>query len=461
MAYCAYVATDSYKEVPCSCGARWCFTCGEDDHRPAACSQVRAWNNKAGDSDLTAMYIRANTKKCPRCSLEIIKDEGCQHMKCTQCAHHFCWLCLGDYGSHNEKTGGFYACNKFEERVRAEGRSEDERRAMAAARSLKCYEMAFERHLNHKSAMETAERELQAQVEAKARDQLALTGASASSSFSGSGGGGGGGGCHGGAGENGVALEQLLQQLRSAVDQVVLARRVLAWSYVFKYYQFVEDESLGRELQLFDTYQGKLESMTEDLQSRLSDMSASSAAAVAAVARKGGSGGGGTGGGSGAPESFSEWRQGVVHLMGAVKSFAQNVVQFADATDQYTGTDVEWEVKEGSAAEGGAGDDGASRPVWSWRDDSGVWTPFSDENIRSLEAAKAAGDTIVIMTSGGRRYRVDLVSMRQENMETHGSRAIRRVEAKGPANWTCGRCSYHNAGNDGGACVMCEMPRRR
>ena len=36
--------------------------------------------------------------------------------------------------------------------------------------------------------------------------------------------------------------------------QVVASRRVLAWSYVFKFYQF-ENESLERELQLFETYQ--------------------------------------------------------------------------------------------------------------------------------------------------------------------------------------------------------------
>ena len=104
--------TDCYHEVGCECGSKWCFTCGEEDHRPATCEHVKAWADKASDADLSAMYIKANTKKCPKCALEIIKDEGCAHMKCTQCAHHFCWLCLGPYAQHNEKTGGFYACNK-------------------------------------------------------------------------------------------------------------------------------------------------------------------------------------------------------------------------------------------------------------------------------------------------------------------------------------------------------------
>jgi hypothetical protein len=90
VAFCAYVPSDAYYEVPCGCGKKWCFTCSEDDHRPSTCRQVGAWNSKGSDSDMTEMYIRANTKKCPKCKTEIIKDEGCSHMKCTQCAFHFC-----------------------------------------------------------------------------------------------------------------------------------------------------------------------------------------------------------------------------------------------------------------------------------------------------------------------------------------------------------------------------------
>ena len=384
-AFCAYVPTDSYHEVPCGCGQRWCFTCGEEDHRPAICSQVTAWNTKANDLDLTAMYIRANTKKCPQCQLEIVKDEGCAHMKCTQCGFHFCWLCLGDYASHNEKTGGFYACNRFEARVLTEGRTEDEKRALAAARALKCYEMAFERHLNHKGALEAAERELLAQVPhpfRPSRPFVYFWGAPPLDAFPG----------------NRLrqrcarwrpwtrpwrpmpasrttctrsdrlwrryCLRSLPPVPRSSSPiltrrQVVSSRRILAWSYVFKFYQF-ENETLERELQLYETYQGKLEHMTEDLQSRLSDLSASRFACYPVSrfdekcvtcnvslymsssrggrhsgGRGGGGGGGGSGGGGGGGRetegaNFGSWKQGVVHLMGAVKSFAQNVVSFAE-----------------------------------------------------------------------------------------------------------------------------------
>jgi ariadne-1 len=34
------------------------------------------------------------------------------HMTCSQCRHEFCWLCLGTWSEHGERTGGFYNCNK-------------------------------------------------------------------------------------------------------------------------------------------------------------------------------------------------------------------------------------------------------------------------------------------------------------------------------------------------------------
>jgi len=402
------VPDDVYSEVACTCGTRWCFNCKADDHRPATCLQVKSWNDKSNDQDLTDMFIKANTKRCPKCQLKIIKDEGCAHMRCTQCGYHFCWLCLGPYSSHSEKTGGFYSCNKFERRIKSEGRTEDEKRALRAQQQLRNYEMAFERHMNHKNALDVAERELQYQLEAKLK-------ALADDGFN------------------------ELHQLRTAVAQVIGSRRVLAWSYVFKFFQF-EDESSERELQLFETYQGKLEHMTEDLQTRLSEMSNFGSKSANAAAAE--------------DLSFTSWRQGVVHLTGAVKSFAINVVDFAANSDCYAGAGFEWEARERDLEL----ESSRPRPVWAWRDDHGIWNPYSDENIRKIEEASAAGDQTLIITSSGRRYRLDLRSRAQTNLETGGSRVIRRRVESNSA-WTCTRCSYHNPG-DALACVMCETPRQ-
>lgn len=58
-----------------------------------------------------------NTKMCPnkKCERPIEKSSGCNHMNCRSCGHDFCWMCLGPWKSHNQATGGYYKCNKFEE----------------------------------------------------------------------------------------------------------------------------------------------------------------------------------------------------------------------------------------------------------------------------------------------------------------------------------------------------------
>ena len=54
-------------------------------------------------------------------------------------------------------------------------------------------------------------------------------------------------------------------------------------------------------------------------------------------------------------------------------------------------------------------------------------------------------------------HQLDLKNNRQSNLDTHGSRVIRRTVESGAA-WTCNRCSYHNAPG-AGQCVMCEAVR--
>nr|AAD24830.1 putative RING zinc finger protein [Arabidopsis thaliana] len=62
-----------------------------------------------------AGMILANSKPCPRCKRPIEKNQGCMHMTCTPpCKYEFCWLCLGAWMDHGERTGGFYACNRYE-----------------------------------------------------------------------------------------------------------------------------------------------------------------------------------------------------------------------------------------------------------------------------------------------------------------------------------------------------------
>ena len=59
----------------------------------------------------TQSWIAQNCKKCPKCSSQIEKLDGCDHMTCTQCRHEFCWSCLANYnsirrdGNHRHESG--------------------------------------------------------------------------------------------------------------------------------------------------------------------------------------------------------------------------------------------------------------------------------------------------------------------------------------------------------------------
>ena len=40
-------------------------------------------------------------RPCPRCSTNIEKILGCNHMTCVGCQTHICWFCMSDFGLNN------------------------------------------------------------------------------------------------------------------------------------------------------------------------------------------------------------------------------------------------------------------------------------------------------------------------------------------------------------------------
>ena len=100
-----------------NCGYTFCFTCKEEAHKPADCNTVAQWNEKNCAESENILWIKANTKKCPKCRKPIEKNQGCNHMTCKRevggCGYEFCWICLGDWTKHGSETGGYYKCNRF------------------------------------------------------------------------------------------------------------------------------------------------------------------------------------------------------------------------------------------------------------------------------------------------------------------------------------------------------------
>ncbi|PKA55932.1 putative E3 ubiquitin-protein ligase ARI7 [Apostasia shenzhenica] len=66
-------------DVTCNCSYSFCWNCTEEAHRPVDCVTVAKW---------------------------ILKNSAeSENMN---------WLCLGAWSEHGERTGGFYACNRYE-----------------------------------------------------------------------------------------------------------------------------------------------------------------------------------------------------------------------------------------------------------------------------------------------------------------------------------------------------------
>ncbi|EGT37530.1 hypothetical protein CAEBREN_02789 [Caenorhabditis brenneri] len=90
--------------VICSCGSTFCFLCRSDAHYPATCRQLRLWEKENLNTDnfdgMALYWVSLNTRECPRCSVPIQKNGGCNHMTCTGCRYEYCWFCSGNWNFH-------------------------------------------------------------------------------------------------------------------------------------------------------------------------------------------------------------------------------------------------------------------------------------------------------------------------------------------------------------------------
>lgn|SRR3990167_8905122 len=99
------------KDCSCSCGFITCLKCKFAGHQPISCEAVKAWKSEIEGSvdKLNLQWKKNNTKKCPKCKVDVFKNTGCMHMVCFNCKHNFCWLCLGGKESH--PNSHFASCN--------------------------------------------------------------------------------------------------------------------------------------------------------------------------------------------------------------------------------------------------------------------------------------------------------------------------------------------------------------
>ncbi|KAG6856331.1 hypothetical protein H0H87_005532 [Tephrocybe sp. NHM501043] len=86
---------DTVLQCP-SCLLRICPNCHVEAHDGFACPDPE------GDKNLFREWMKNHdVKPCPGCKVLIERAEGCNHMTCTQCKTHICWVCLQTFPGGN------------------------------------------------------------------------------------------------------------------------------------------------------------------------------------------------------------------------------------------------------------------------------------------------------------------------------------------------------------------------
>ncbi|KAJ0014396.1 hypothetical protein Pint_21179 [Pistacia integerrima] len=230
-----FVVGSGNYDVTCRCSYSFCWNCTEEAHRPVDCGTVAKWVLKNSAESENMNWILANSKPCPRCKRPIEKNQGCMHMTCTPpCKFEFCWLCLGAWSDHGERTGGFYACNRYETAKQEGVYDESEKRREMAKNSLERYTHYYERWATNQSSRQKALADLQ-QMQTVCLEKLS---------------------------DVQCQPESQLKFITEAWLQIVECRRVLKWTYAYGYY-LPELEQAKR--QFFEYLQGEAESGLERL----------------------------------------------------------------------------------------------------------------------------------------------------------------------------------------------------
>jgi ariadne-1 len=217
-------------ETTCLCGVAFCFGCGEVPHRPATCDMLREWKKKAGggDEDMSVQLIATVSRPCPNCKSPIEKNDGCNHMSCVKCSYHFCWHCMGKFGSGPlGSTDGYstHKCNAL---------FQPDKDTLSLQNELKVFQHYNDRYLNHMKSRELVKQRLDEAPATVA--QIMATGKHAF---------------------------RHAQFIVRAYEQDIINRTTIMMSYVFGYYRARLTPFVNKDI--FENLQGALERHTEIL----------------------------------------------------------------------------------------------------------------------------------------------------------------------------------------------------
>ena len=197
-----------------SCKTSFCFGCRQEPHVPAQCGDFETWQKIFGSSEF---WVAKHSKPCPRCGVPIEKNQGCNHIRCSQCQFDFCWICLAHLESHNMA----HSCNRYDPAEHTE--DDDEKMKLFYTDRFQAHEEA---ELFARKRLESIEDRVQHLL-----DKFWL-----------------------------LEVEEA-QDIVKAEETLLEARRFLKFSYIAAY--GLKDNRARRKI--FESHQGALELLTETL----------------------------------------------------------------------------------------------------------------------------------------------------------------------------------------------------
>ena len=101
-----YRVSDDGRMFQCGdCDVRVCTSCHIQYHDGLTCAMYQSAKTGEGSVDMWIKESPTTRKGCPSCKIGIEKIDGCNHMTCTACKAHICWVCLAFFSSGRECYG--------------------------------------------------------------------------------------------------------------------------------------------------------------------------------------------------------------------------------------------------------------------------------------------------------------------------------------------------------------------
>ncbi|CAD8060961.1 unnamed protein product [Paramecium primaurelia] len=91
------------QKIKCICGQFICNKCNRKFHITQSCKDQL-------DQDLMETAKKFKILKCNQCRSLIQKNDGCNHIICSQCKYQFCWLCKQKYTIYHFKYYNIFGC---------------------------------------------------------------------------------------------------------------------------------------------------------------------------------------------------------------------------------------------------------------------------------------------------------------------------------------------------------------